>query len=425
MNPQVAALYADDLRVREKFAASAPERVLPWTILLKNSPFESWENLDRLDQELVSLESNPQSKELLGSIFRTIHTIKGSCGFLGFAHLEKVAHAGENLLSKLRDGALSLDKEITSALLAMVDAVRHMLNEIQATEADGENDYPELQEQLKRLQAASHDSLPSPTEAVAPGLIPPVEAAAMTANPQRPWPQETSSTEPTLDPRTAGQTAKSPAITEPQFRPSSTKIGGLLVERGSVGAEELALALREQEQGDRRRLGEILEEMTSAIQSIASSVHGAATIASNAVQTAQAANLTVSKLGASSAEIGEVIKVITSIAQQTKLLALNATIEAARAGEAGKGFAVVASEVKELARQTAKATEDISHKITTIQADTNGAVEAIGSISSVINQVNKYPARSRQRWRSRVRPRTRSRAMWPTQPRDRATLPGT
>jgi len=129
-------------------------------------------------------------------------------------------------------------------------------------------------------------------------------------------------------------------------------------------------------------------EMTTTIQDIATNAHQAAKVAGEAVNTAQAANATITKLGQSSAEIGEVIKVITSIAQQTNLLALNATIEAARAGEAGKGFAVVANEVKELAKQTAKATEDISRKINAIQTDTKGAVEAIGTISGVISQIN-------------------------------------
>ncbi len=130
------------------------------------------------------------------------------------------------------------------------------------------------------------------------------------------------------------------------------------------------------------------EEMTSTVQSISSNASEAAKVAAEAVKTANSANATVGKLGESSAEIGQVIKVITSIAQQTNLLALNATIEAARAGEAGKGFAVVANEVKELAKQTAKATEDISQKITAIQDDTKRAVDSIGSITSIIHQIN-------------------------------------
>lgn len=130
------------------------------------------------------------------------------------------------------------------------------------------------------------------------------------------------------------------------------------------------------------------EEMSSSIKEIAKNAHESAKIATGAVQIAEETTQVVGKLGESSTEIGQVIKVITSIAQQTNLLALNATIEAARAGEAGKGFAVVANEVKELAKQTAKATEDISQKIEAIQGDTKNAVSAIGQISDVIKQVN-------------------------------------
>jgi methyl-accepting chemotaxis protein len=130
------------------------------------------------------------------------------------------------------------------------------------------------------------------------------------------------------------------------------------------------------------------EQMQSSIREIAKNANESARVAKNAVSVAHSTNETVKKLGESSQEIGNVIKVITSIAQQTNLLALNATIEAARAGEAGKGFAVVANEVKELAKQTAKATEDIGRKIDAIQGDTKGAVKAIEEIGTIINQIN-------------------------------------
>jgi len=124
--------------------------------IVKDFLVESYENLDRLDRDLVELEKNPKDKDALAGVFRTIHTIKGTCGFLGFGKLEKVAHVGENLLSRLRDGQLVLTQEITTALLNMVDAVRQMLKEIESTGTDGTNDYPELREELTRL----HQGMP-------------------------------------------------------------------------------------------------------------------------------------------------------------------------------------------------------------------------------------------------------------------------
>ncbi len=133
-----------------------------------------------------------------------------------------------------------------------------------------------------------------------------------------------------------------------------------------------------------------MEEMVAAIKEITQTTNEASSMSNDAMKMAKSTNEIIGQLGDSSMDIGNVIKVISSIAQQTNLLALNATIEAARAGEAGKGFAVVANEVKELAKQTAKATADITKKIEAIQGDSKNAVTAIGEISDAIEKVNGY-----------------------------------
>ncbi len=208
--------------------------------IVKDFLIESNENLDRLDQELVKLESAPSSKELLASVFRTIHTIKGSCGFLGFKRLEKLAHAGENLLSKLRDGKLTLTEEITSGLLSMVDAVRRMLAAIQASGQDGEESYDPLIEHLARLQQ-------TPSEVALPlGEAPKAGSCEV---------HEASIKDPASEMEVRPTSPAGDEDIENIADPA--KIGGLLLERGQVRPEDLARALEQQEIG-RKRLGEIL-----------------------------------------------------------------------------------------------------------------------------------------------------------------------
>src|SRR5246127_5732370 len=179
---------------------------------------ESYENLDRLDQDLVVLEKDPANRDTLASIFRTIHTIKGTSGFLAFHQLEAVTHAGESLLSRLRGGLLPLNAEVTTALLAMLDAVREMLKNIDASGKEGERNDQELISKLARL------------------LEPPA-----------------------VSPRSE----VTPSKIEPQPIPSEQPVqcfGGIMIKRGDAKITEVQAPVEQQNAGDPRHLGEILVE---------------------------------------------------------------------------------------------------------------------------------------------------------------------
>jgi two-component system chemotaxis sensor kinase CheA len=213
--------------------------------VVKEFLVESYENLDRLDSDLLALETNPQAREMLASIFRTIHTIKGTCGFLGFARLESLAHVGESLLSLLRDGKLGVDAQITTGLLQMVDAVRKLLANIENNGAEGDEDFAALKAQLTLLQgghAAAAKKPATPAAAVTPAApaapvvtAAPAAAAPVAAAPSAPEAAPATPAAPS-DELAAALASTPPATKEPaQSKPAAhAKDGGASVADNSI-----------------------------------------------------------------------------------------------------------------------------------------------------------------------------------------------
>ena len=212
---------------------------------------ESHENLDQLDRDLVELERRPGDRAVLSSIFRTIHTIKGTCGFLGFDRLQALTHAGESLLSRLRDGSLSLDGTITDALLAMFDGVRQMLRAIEGSGTDGDEPYSDLIAVLSALHEGDSAGVAAYQAAVAAATPAPVEAPAFEV------PAVVASS-------VVAPVVVAPVVAAPPAHPEPPRgvptLGQVLVEMGVVDAEQVSLALAAQGLGDKRLLGEILVE---------------------------------------------------------------------------------------------------------------------------------------------------------------------
>jgi two-component system chemotaxis sensor kinase CheA len=196
---------------------------------------ESYENLDQLDRDLMALEDDPDDRAVLASVFRTIHTVKGTCGFLGYGKLEAIAHVGENLLSKLRDGALRLTPEMADALLALSDAVREVLGEIERTGTEGDGDYSGLKATLTAL----NDGAPAPDDA-------PVTEATIGEAPVDEEPARLG--EMLVAEHVATEDQVTDAVSR-QILGDERRIGQILVEETGVPAAQVASALEKQSEG--------------------------------------------------------------------------------------------------------------------------------------------------------------------------------
>jgi two-component system, chemotaxis family, sensor kinase CheA len=242
---------------------------------------ECYEMLDQLDESFVMLEENPADSVVLGSIFRVLHTIKGTCSFLGFSNLEHVSHKGENLLSLLRDAKLALDTEITDALLATVDAIREYLAVIESTGADeGPNNDGLIATLVALAEPAAAPDAAADTEAAATAESgtatetdvaaeitaddPIDEAAALDAAVASAAPAADTDTDTDTD---EGDTADAVADGTHDAAPPAPRIGDILVESAAADRTTVEIAAVEQEFGDRRRIGEILVDAGEVAES--------------------------------------------------------------------------------------------------------------------------------------------------------------
>jgi len=295
--------------------------------IVKEFLIESYENLDQLDKDLVTLEKNPSDLKTLSSIFRTIHTIKGTCGFLAFTKLGSIVHVGENLLSRLRDREMNLTPELTNGLLAMEDAVRQVLANIEATGEEGDGDYSPVVETLTQLQGeaepppsadeASTDATASSENLTSADIEMTTQAenASISSQIEGSNPSEKNSEgrdEEHVSENAAVKAEESSDV--PQF---DERIGAVLVELSEANSDDVEYAAQKQQMGDPRHIGEILvEEGVVQPKEVVEALNRQKTTASSNVSDSSI-RVDVELLGKLMNQVGELVLARNQIVQFT------------------------------------------------------------------------------------------------------------